>query len=53
MPLDDPEKKRIARHHLLMKSICRDCGSRNPPKAKKCRRCHSKDLRPKKRELPK
>ncbi|MBD3196293.1 MAG: 50S ribosomal protein L40e [Candidatus Lokiarchaeota archaeon] len=53
MPINDPFKKKIARHHLLMKSVCRKCGSLNPVKAKKCRRCHSKDIRLKKRELPK
>ncbi|MEJ2250474.1 MAG: 50S ribosomal protein L40e [Candidatus Lokiarchaeota archaeon] len=53
MPLDDPEKKRIARYHLLMKSVCRRCGALNPIKARKCRRCHSKDLRLKKRDLRK
>jgi len=28
--------------------ICRNCGARNPPGAEKCRRCKSKNLRPKK-----
>ncbi|MBY8991000.1 MAG: 50S ribosomal protein L40e [Candidatus Lokiarchaeota archaeon] len=53
MPIDDPVKRRIARYHLLEKSVCRKCGSLNPVKAKKCRRCFSKDLRPKRRELTK
>jgi len=53
MPIDDPYKRKIARHHLLMKTVCRKCGALNPIKAKKCRRCRSKDLRLKKRELQK
>ncbi|MHA1933515.1 MAG: 50S ribosomal protein L40e [Promethearchaeota archaeon] len=53
MPIDDPVKRRIARYHLLYKSVCRKCGALNPVKAKKCRRCHSKDIRPKRRELSK
>jgi large subunit ribosomal protein L40e len=53
MPIDDPYKRKIARHHLLMKTVCRKCGALNPVKAKKCRRCRSKDLRLKKRELQK
>jgi large subunit ribosomal protein L40e len=53
MPIDDPVKRRIARYHLLEKSVCRGCGSLNPVRAKKCRRCHGKDLRLKRRELNK
>jgi large subunit ribosomal protein L40e len=52
-PIDDPEKRKIARYHLLEKSVCRRCGALNPVKAKKCRRCHGKDLRLKSRELAK
>ena len=52
-PIDDPEKRKIARYHLLEKSVCRKCGALNPVRAKKCRRCKSKDLRLKKRELTK
>ena len=52
-PIDDPYKRRIARYHLLEKSVCRSCGAINPIKAKKCRRCRGKDLRLKKRELVK
>ncbi|MHA1104784.1 MAG: 50S ribosomal protein L40e [Promethearchaeota archaeon] len=43
----------MARYHLLEKSVCRRCGALNPAKAKKCRRCHGKDLRPKRKELQK
>ncbi|MHA2005967.1 MAG: 50S ribosomal protein L40e [Promethearchaeota archaeon] len=53
MPIDDPFKRRIARYHLLEKSVCRKCGALNPIKAKKCRRCFSKDIRLKRRELSK
>jgi large subunit ribosomal protein L40e len=52
-PIDDPFKRKIARQHLLIKAVCRRCGALNPIRAKKCRRCHGKDLRPKKRDLPK
>ena len=53
MPIDDPEKRKIASYHLLMKSVCRRCGALNPLKATKCRKCRGKDLRLKKRELQK
>lgn len=53
MPVADPDKRRIALHHLLYVTICRDCGAKNPFKATKCRRCRGKDLRPKRRELTK
>jgi len=52
-PIDDIEKRRIARYHLLEKSVCRRCGALNPIRAKKCRICRGKDLRLKKRELQK
>ncbi|MCQ5336774.1 MAG: 50S ribosomal protein L40e [Candidatus Methanomethylicia archaeon] len=51
MPIQDPEKQRIAQQHLLYVKICRRCGARNSIKAEKCRRCRSKNLRPKRREL--
>ena len=53
MPLDDPFKRKIAQHHLLMKTVYRRCGALNPPKATKCRLCRGKDLRMKKRDLQK
>jgi large subunit ribosomal protein L40e len=53
MPIADPEKRRIAFQHLLYVAVCRDCGARNPLGAVKCRRCHRKNLRPKRRELVK
>ncbi len=49
MPVADPMKRRIAMHHLLEKKICRKCGATLPPNAKKCRKCRSKDLRPKRK----
>ncbi|MHA1294508.1 MAG: 50S ribosomal protein L40e [Promethearchaeota archaeon] len=52
-PIDDPFKRKIARYHLLEKSVCRRCGALNPLRAKKCRRCHGKDLRLKRREASK
>ena len=39
-----------AEARTLVKKICMDCSSRNAWKAKRCRRCGSKDLRPKARE---
>ncbi|HID90842.1 TPA: 50S ribosomal protein L40e [Candidatus Bathyarchaeota archaeon] len=51
MPVRDPVKKAIAQRHRLYCKICRECGARNPPKATQCRRCRSKNLRWKKREL--
>ncbi len=34
----------------LDKQICMNCNARNPPKATRCRKCGSKDLRPKHKE---
>ncbi|NVM30472.1 MAG: 50S ribosomal protein L40e [Candidatus Helarchaeota archaeon] len=53
MPITDPIKKQIAVHSLLFMKICRSCGARNPINATKCRRCRSKRLRFKKREIGK
>ncbi|MCD6509551.1 MAG: 50S ribosomal protein L40e [Thermoprotei archaeon] len=47
MPITDPEKLQIAIKHNFNVKICRRCGARNPISAEKCRRCRSKDLRPK------
>lgn len=38
-----------AEARLLNKLICMKCGARNAPKAARCRKCNSKDLRPKSR----
>jgi len=50
MPITDPVKKQIAQRRRLFFLVCRDCGARNPVKAVKCRKCHGRNLRPKKRE---
>ncbi|HHF59141.1 MAG TPA: 50S ribosomal protein L40e [Thermoplasmatales archaeon] len=39
-----------AEARLLMKKVCMKCGALNSMKADKCRRCRSRDLRPKARE---
>ncbi len=51
MPITDPFKKTVAQRHRLYMKICRECGVRNAPSAVKCRKCKSKNLRWKKREL--
>ncbi|UCB59909.1 MAG: 50S ribosomal protein L40e [Candidatus Bathyarchaeota archaeon] len=51
MPVTDLQKKTIAQRHRLYMKICRECGVRNAPTAVKCRKCRSKNLRWKKREL--
>ena len=43
------DAKRIAQQHKLYLKICRKCGARNSPQAKKCRKCKSKNLRWKRR----
>jgi len=47
MSLRDPFKLELARRHLIDKTVCRKCGVTNPPRATKCRKCRSKNLRPK------
>jgi len=49
MPITDPELIAIFERRVLMKKVCRKCGALNPMNAVKCRRCKSKNLRPKKR----
>lgn len=49
MPVTDPFKSKIVEERLLNKAVCRKCGATNPPEAVKCRRCKSRNLRPKKR----
>ncbi|MCK4952817.1 50S ribosomal protein L40e [Candidatus Bathyarchaeota archaeon] len=51
MPITDPFKKALAQRHRLYMKICRKCGVRNAPTSTKCRKCKSKNLRWKKREL--
>lgn len=51
MPITDPAKAQIVKNRILNKKVCRNCGALNAPTAIKCRRCHSKNLRLKKKEL--
>lgn len=51
MPVTDPELLKIVEDRLLNKKVCRKCGALNPPTAERCRRCRSKNLRPKKRRV--
>ncbi len=51
LPIMDPFKKSLAQKHRLRMKICRECGARNAASAVKCRKCRSKNLRWKKREL--
>ncbi|MCJ7425441.1 50S ribosomal protein L40e [Candidatus Bathyarchaeota archaeon] len=53
MPILDPFKKALAQKHRLYMKICRKCGVRNASSAVKCRKCRSKSLRWKKREIVK
>jgi large subunit ribosomal protein L40e len=39
-----------AEQRLLNKKICMKCGASNAPKAERCRRCRSKELRFKAKE---
>jgi large subunit ribosomal protein L40e len=39
-----------AENRLLNKQICMKCGASNAPRAVRCRRCRSKELRVKARE---
>ncbi|OYT56931.1 50S ribosomal protein L40e [Euryarchaeota archaeon ex4484_162] len=39
-----------AEKRLLNKKVCMKCGALNAPRAKRCRRCRSKELRPKAKE---
>lgn len=48
MPVTDPAKLQIVAQRVLNKKVCRKCGAINPPKATKCRRCRSTNLRLKK-----
>lgn len=47
MSLRDPFKIELARKHRIIKKVCRNCGATNPITATKCRKCRSKNLRPK------
>jgi len=51
MPIYDAAILKIVEERVLNKKVCRKCGALNPPSATKCRRCKSKNLRPKKRKI--
>lgn len=51
LPVKDPVLVNIMSKRVLDKLVCRRCGALNPIGATKCRRCGSKDLRPKKKKL--
>lgn len=51
MSVEEVDKRALARQYKLYYKICRNCGARNSPKAAKCRKCKSKNLRWKKRAL--
>lgn len=51
MPITDPELLKIVERRVLDKMVCRECGALNPPRATKCRRCGSRNLRPKRKRL--
>ena len=40
----------VAEKRTLEKMICMRCNARNPPRAKRCRKCGYKNLRPKAKE---
>jgi len=42
-----------AERRLLHKMICMNCYARNAPRATRCRKCRSKELRPKAKEARK
>ncbi|RLG77128.1 MAG: 50S ribosomal protein L40e [Thermoprotei archaeon] len=49
MAVLDPELMKIVEMRALNKKICRKCGAVNPPSATRCRRCRSRNLRPKRK----
>ncbi|MEM2941059.1 MAG: 50S ribosomal protein L40e [Thermoproteota archaeon] len=50
MKISDPVLIEIVKNRRLRFMVCRSCGARNAIAAKKCRKCHSKNLRPKRTE---
>ncbi len=50
MPVKDPAKVEIVINRALKRLVCRNCGALNPWGATKCRRCRSRNLRPKRIE---
>ncbi len=53
MPISDTVKLQIAQKRRLFFKVCRYCGARNSIASVKCRKCHSYNLRLKKREIKK
>ncbi|RLG88759.1 MAG: 50S ribosomal protein L40e [Thermoprotei archaeon] len=51
MPIYDLAILKIVEERALNKKVCRKCGALNPSSAEKCRRCKSRNLRPKKRKI--
>lgn len=51
MPIRDPVLLKIAQQKRLFLKICRECGARNAPTAERCRKCRSRNLRWKRREI--
>ena len=51
MPITDPAILKIVESRVLNKKVCRKCGALNPPEAEKCRRCKSRNLRPKRKKI--
>lgn len=51
MPIRDTALLQLAQRKRLFVKICRNCGARNAPTAEKCRKCKSKNLRWKRREI--
>jgi len=47
MPIRDSFKLQLALEHNFKVKICRECGARNSWSAERCRRCKSRNLRPK------
>ncbi|MEM3403931.1 MAG: 50S ribosomal protein L40e [Nitrososphaeria archaeon] len=51
MPITDAIKKQIAQKRRLFFKICLNCGSKNSFRAERCRKCGSKSLRLKNRQV--
>jgi large subunit ribosomal protein L40e len=51
MPITDATKKQIAQKRRLFFKICLKCGTKNNIRAERCRKCGSRDLRLKNRQV--
>jgi len=47
VPIRDPFKLELALNSTFRVKICRKCGAKNAWTAERCRRCKSRNLRPK------